>query len=51
VRKEKEIFKEDRKEILKENIASTLGTKLVNEIPVYVIPPLFDHTNKERPLD
>jgi hypothetical protein len=40
--KEKEIFKEARKESLKENISSTLGTKPIDEIPVYEIPSLFD---------
>jgi hypothetical protein len=45
--KEKEIYKEDRHEILKEKIASTSGMKLVDEIPVYDMPSLFDHTNQE----
>jgi hypothetical protein len=46
--KEKEIFKEARQEILKENIASTSGTRPVYEISVYNMPSLFDHTNKEQ---
>jgi hypothetical protein len=46
--KEKEIFKEARKEILRENSVSNLGTKLVDEILVYEISSLFDHTNQER---
>jgi hypothetical protein len=33
--KEKEIIKEARKEILKDNIVSTSGIKSVDEIPVY----------------
>jgi hypothetical protein len=41
VHKEKEIFKEARQDILKENIASTLGMKPVDEIPVYDMPSLF----------
>jgi len=48
VRKEKEIFKESRNEILKENIASTPGTKPVEDVPIYDMPPLFDQTNKEQ---
>jgi hypothetical protein len=47
--KEKEIFKESRHEILKENIASTSGTKPIDDILVYDMPPLFDQTNKEQP--
>jgi hypothetical protein len=50
-RKENETFKEDRKEILQENITYTLGAKLVYEIQVYDMHPLFDHTNKEKPLE
>jgi hypothetical protein len=46
--KEKEIFKEARQEILKENIVSTSGTKPVDEIPVYDMPSLFDQTNQEK---
>jgi hypothetical protein len=49
--KRKEIFKEARKEILKENIVSTSGTKPVDEIPVYDMPPLFDQTSKENPSE
>ena len=37
--KEKEIFKEARQEILKENIASTSGTKPIDDIPMYDMPP------------
>jgi hypothetical protein len=40
--KEKEIFKEARQEILKENIVSTSRTKPKDEIPVYDMPSLFD---------
>jgi hypothetical protein len=40
--KEKYIFKEAIHEILKDNIASTSGTKPVDEVPVYDMPPLFD---------
>jgi hypothetical protein len=50
-RKEKETFKEARQEILKENIASTSGTKPVDDIPVYDMPPLFDQTNREKPSE
>jgi hypothetical protein len=50
-RKEKEIFKEARQEILKENIVSTSGTKPEDEIPVYDMPSLFDQTNQEKSLD
>jgi hypothetical protein len=46
--KEKEIFKEARQEILKENIVSTSGMKPVDEIPVYDMPSLFDQTNQEQ---
>jgi autotransporter adhesin len=46
--KEKEIFKEVSQEILKENIASTSGTKPVDEITVYNMPSLFDQTNQEQ---
>jgi hypothetical protein len=49
VRKEKETFKEAREDILKENITSTSGTNLVDEIPVYDMPPLFDQTSRENP--
>jgi hypothetical protein len=45
--KKKEIFKEYKKEIMKENITSTSRKKKVNEIPLYDMPPLFDQTNKE----
>jgi hypothetical protein len=38
VRKEKETFKEARQDILKENIASTLGTKPRDDVPVYDMP-------------
>jgi hypothetical protein len=41
-RKEKEIFKESRQEILKEKIVSTSGTKLIDDVPVYDMPPLLD---------
>jgi hypothetical protein len=50
-RKEKEIFKEARHEILKENIASTSGKNPDDEIPVYDMPPLFDQNNKEQPSE
>jgi hypothetical protein len=33
------------------NIVSTLGTKSVDEVPVYAMPPLFDQTNKEQPSE
>jgi len=46
--KEKELFKESRQAILKENTMSTLGTKLVDEILVYDMPSLFDRTNREQ---
>jgi hypothetical protein len=36
-----------RQEILKENIASTSGKKIEDEIPVYGMPSLFDHINQE----
>jgi hypothetical protein len=49
--KEKETFKEARQEILKENIVSTSGTKPVDDIPVYDMPPLFDQTNREQPSE
>jgi hypothetical protein len=49
--KEKEIFKKYRQDILKENIASTSGMKLVDEIPVYDMPSLFDQTNQEQSLE
>jgi hypothetical protein len=42
VHKWKEIFKEVRQDILKENIASTSGKKPIDEIPFYDMPPLFD---------
>jgi hypothetical protein len=51
VRKEKETFKEARQDILKENIVSTSGTKPVDEVPVYDMPPLFDQTSKEKPSE
>jgi hypothetical protein len=40
--KEKETFKEVRQEILKENIAYTLGTNPGDDVPVYDMPHLFD---------
>jgi hypothetical protein len=49
--KEKETFKESKQEILKENIASTSGTKLIDEIPMYNMSPLFNQTNIEKPLE
>jgi hypothetical protein len=49
--KEKEIFKEDRHNILKENIMSTSGTKPLDEVPVYDMPSLFDQTSKEYPSE
>jgi hypothetical protein len=49
--KEKEIFKEARKDILKENIMSTSGKKPEDEIPVYGMPSLFDQTNQEQSLE
>jgi hypothetical protein len=51
VHKEKEIFKEDRQEILKEKNVSTLGTNPIDEIPVYDMPPFFYQTNKEQPSE
>jgi hypothetical protein len=33
------------------NIVSTSGTKSVDEIPVYDMPPLFDQTSKEQPSE
>jgi hypothetical protein len=44
---EKEIFKEARQEILKENIVSTLGTNPIDEVSVYDMTSLFDQTNQE----
>jgi hypothetical protein len=49
--KEKETFKEARKEILKENIVSTLGTKLGDDVPLYDMPHLFDQTSTDQPSD
>jgi hypothetical protein len=49
--KKKRPFKEARQDILKENIASTSGTKPVDDVPVYDMPPLFDQTNKEKPSE
>jgi len=49
--KEKEIFKESRQEILKENVVSTSGTKPVDEIPFFDMPSLFDQTNQEKSLE
>jgi hypothetical protein len=49
--KEKETFKEARSDILKENIASTSGTKPVDDIPVYDMRHLFHQTNKENPIE
>jgi hypothetical protein len=40
--KEKDIFKEAKQEILKENITSTSGMKPVDEIRVYDMPSIFD---------
>jgi hypothetical protein len=40
-----------RQEILKENIASTSTKKPEDEIPLYEMPPLFDHTNKDKPSE
>jgi hypothetical protein len=48
VRKEKETLKEARQEILKENIASTSGTKPVDDAPVYDMPHLFDQTSRDQ---
>jgi hypothetical protein len=49
--KEKETFKEARQNIFKANIVSTSGTNLVDYIPVYDMPKLFDHTSREHPLE
>jgi hypothetical protein len=49
VHKENEIFKESRQDISKENITSTSRTKPMDDVSVYVMPPLFDQTNKENP--
>jgi hypothetical protein len=43
----KETFKEAKQEILKENIASTLGTKPGDDVPVYDMPHLFDDTSRD----
>ena len=50
-RNEKEIFKEAKQDILKENIVSTSGMKPIDEISVYDIPSLFDQTNQEYSLE
>jgi hypothetical protein len=45
VRKENETFKEAKQDILKENVASNLGTKPRYDVPVYDMTHLFDQTN------
>jgi len=47
-RKENDTFNETILEILKENIASTSGTKLGDDVSVYDMPRLFDQTNKDQ---
>jgi len=42
VHKEKEKLKEAKQDILKENIASTLGTNPRDDIKIYDMPPLND---------
>jgi hypothetical protein len=49
--KKKEIFKEVKQEIRKENVLSTSGTMPIDEIPVYEMPPLFDQTSKDQPSE
>jgi hypothetical protein len=36
---------------LKENIASTLGTNPGDDVPVYDMPHLFDHTSRDQPSE
>jgi hypothetical protein len=49
--KEKETLKEARQDILKENIMSTSWMKPIDEVSMYYMPPLFDQTRKEKPLE
>jgi len=51
VQKEKEMFKEARQEILKENVESTSTAQQNHDRPMYEIPPSMDHTNKGQPSE
>jgi hypothetical protein len=46
VQKEREIFKQDRQEFMKEYMVSTSTVKQIKEELEYMMPPLLDHTNE-----
>jgi hypothetical protein len=45
-KKEKDIFKEEKKEFLKENVASTSNTVSRYDTPIFDMPQILDHTYK-----
>jgi hypothetical protein len=49
--KEKETFKETRKEFLKHNVLSTSATQHTQNVPTYEIPSSMDHTDEAQPLE
>jgi hypothetical protein len=48
--KEKKIFKDEREELLKKDVASTSVAKHTHNIPMYEIPSSMDHTSEAPPL-
>jgi hypothetical protein len=48
--KEKEIFKEERQEFLKQDVASTSTVQHTQNIPIYDIPLSMDHTREVPPI-
>jgi hypothetical protein len=48
--KEKEVFKQERQEFQKEDMASNSTVQQNKEAPEYKMPPLLDHINKMQPM-
>jgi hypothetical protein len=49
--KENETFKEAIQEFLRQNVVSTLAAKHTQNIPMYEMPSLMDHTSEAQPLE
>jgi hypothetical protein len=51
VGKEKKIFKEERQEFLKQDVASTSTTQHTHNVPMYELPLSMDHTREVPPIE
>jgi hypothetical protein len=45
---DKDIFKQDKQELLKLDIASTSTAQHTKEVPAYKMPPSLDHTKQAQ---